>query len=212
MLIKMGAEADIHLIEWYGKIAVSKVRKAKGYIHPLLDREMRKRRTVHEAEMINMAKRMRVTTPLLYFVDPLNAEIVMQYIKGQTVKDLIDTATTMDDRLKRITEGMGVYAARLHSNGIIHGDLTTSNFLVSNQDRLVLIDFGLAFHSTRVEDAAVDVRLIKEVMSSAHSHLFNEIFNVFMEGYRSVVGESQVNTLLRKVREIEMRGRYARVI
>ena len=211
-LIKRGAEADIYLVEWYGKKAISKVRRPKQYMHHMLDREIRKKRTLHEAEMLNMAKRAMVTTPLIYFVDPLNAEIIMQYIEGYTVKDLITNTSIEDPLLRQALIDMGIYTARLHARNIIHGDLTTSNFILHNSNRLVLIDFGLAFYSSRIEDKAVDIRLIKEVMSSAHANLFNEAFRLFIDGYASVAGEDNTKVLLKKVREIEQRGRYARVV
>lgn len=211
-LIKRGAEADIYLVEWYGKKAISKVRRPKQYMHHMLDKEIRKKRTLHEAEMLNMAKRAMVTTPLIYFVDPLNAEIIMQYIEGYTVKDLITNTSIEDPLLRQALIDMGIYTARLHARNIIHGDLTTSNFILHNSNRLVLIDFGLAFYSSRIEDKAVDIRLIKEVMSSAHANLFNEAFRLFIDGYASVAGEDNTKVLLKKVREIEQRGRYARVV
>ncbi len=211
MLIKRGAEADIYLIEWYGKRAISKVRKRKQYMHEMLDREIRRKRTLHEAEMINMAKRAGVTTPLLYFVDPNNAEIVMQYIQGELARDLIHQGLDIE----WMGWMMGIYTARLHARDIVHGDLTTSNFIVYDRGdnrRLVLIDFGLSFYSSRLEDKAVDIRLIKEVMSSAHADLFDELFNNFVQGYSSVVCNEYTSSVLKKVREIEKRGRYARVV
>ncbi|MFN4336717.1 MAG: Kae1-associated kinase Bud32 [Candidatus Nitrosocaldus sp.] len=214
MLIKRGAEADIYLIEWYSKRAISKVRKRKQYMHEMLDREIRRKRTLHEAEMINMAKRAGVTTPLLYFVDPNNAEIIMQYIQGELARDLIYQGLDIG----WIGRMMGIYTARLHAKDIVHGDLTTSNFIVYNYNahddarRLVLIDFGLSFYSSRLEDKAVDIRLIKEVMSSAHADVFDELFNNFVQGYSSVVGNEYTSKILKKVREIEKRGRYARVV
>ncbi|MEM0367186.1 MAG: Kae1-associated kinase Bud32 [Candidatus Nitrosocaldus sp.] len=212
MLIKKGAEADIYLVEWYGRQAISKVRKRKQYMHDMLDREIRMKRTLHEAEMINIAKRAGVTTPLLYFVDPNNAEIVMQYIEGELARDLIYQGFNVG----WIARMMGIYTARLHARDIVHGDLTTSNFIVYNygtdDSTLVLIDFGLSFYSSRLEDKAVDIRLIKEVMSSAHADVFNDAFNNFVQGYSSVVGSEYTARVLRKVKEIEQRGRYARVV
>src|SRR5574341_2233444 len=160
MLVKKGAEADIYLIDWYGKKAVRKVRKPKSYRNKLLDEEIRKKRTLHEAEMLSHAKRAGVTTPIIYFVDPKSTEIIMQYIKGNLVRDILA-------KNLKLSRSMGIYTAKLHKNNIVHGDLTTSNFILY-ASKLVLIDFGLSFYSDRLEDKAVDIRLIKEIMSSAH--------------------------------------------
>lgn len=205
MLIKKGAEADIYLIDWYGRKAVRKLRKPKTYRNKLLDEEIRKKRTLHEAEMLSSAKKVGVTTPLIYFVDPKNSEIIMQYIKGKIVRDIL----TGDSA--KICRGMGIYTAKLHKNDIVHGDLTTSNFIL-NDGKLVLIDFGLSFYSDRTEDKAVDIRLIKEIMSSAHAQIFKKAFGTFIKGYSSVLGKPYVAKILSKVSEIEKRGRYARVV
>jgi TP53 regulating kinase-like protein len=204
MLIKKGAEADIHLIDWYGKKAVRKIRKPKNYRNKLLDEEIRKKRTLHEAEMLSVAKRAGVSTPLIYFVDPKNAEIIMQYVKGNLVRDILT------NRLK-LSRDMGTYTAKLHKNNIVHGDLTTSNFILYDS-KLVVIDFGLSFYSDRIEDKAVDIRLIKEIMSSAHAKIFKKAFDSFIEGYESILGTSFTTRILKKVSEIEKRGRYARVV
>lgn len=204
LLIKRGAEADIYLVKWYGKKAVMKSRKPKSYRHKTLDEEIRKRRTLHEAEMLSGAKRAGVPTPLLYFVDPVNAEIVMQYVKGKLARDILS-------RNLKICRKMGIYTAKLHENNIVHGDLTTSNFIVSD-GKLVLIDFGLAYYSDRIEDKAVDIRLIKEIMSSAHASFFKEAFDNFIKGYESIAGRSITSKMVKKVTEIERRGRYARVV
>ncbi|MGH9877675.1 MAG: KEOPS complex kinase/ATPase Bud32 [Nitrososphaerales archaeon] len=204
MLIKKGAEADIYLVNWYGKKAVRKVRKPKSYRNKLLDEEIRKKRTLHEAEMVSHAKRAGVTTPLIYFVDAKNTEIIMQYIKGNLVRDIL--ATNL-----KLSRSMGIYTAKLHKNNIVHGDLTTSNFIL-HDSKLVLLDFGLSFYSDRIEDKAVDIRLIKEIMSSAHAQIFKKAFDLFMKGYESVSGSSLTSRILKKVTEIEKRGRYARVV
>jgi len=204
ILIKKGAEADIYLINWYGKKAVRKVRKPKSYRNKLLDEEIRKKRTLHEAEMLSHAKRAGVTTPIIYFVDPKSTEIIMQYIKGNLVRDILA-------KNLKLSRSMGIYTAKLHKNNIVHGDLTTSNFILYDS-KLVLIDFGLSFYSDRIEDKAVDIRLIKEIMSSAHAQIFKKAFDLFVRGYESVAGSSLTARILKKVIEIEKRGRYARVV
>lgn len=201
MLIKRGAEAEIRLIEWYGKMAISKLRLSKPYRNSILDESIRKQRTLHEAYMLNEAKKAGVRTPSIYFLDPDASEIIMEYIDGIVLKNIISKDI-------ELSEEMGKMVSRLHRNDIIHGDLTTSNFLLYN-NRLVLIDFGLSFRSKRIEDKAVDIRLIKEVLSSAHIDIFKEAFDLFMRGYNSIYDGDK---MLEKVKEIEMRGRYARVV
>jgi TP53 regulating kinase-like protein len=199
MLIKKGAEADIYLVEWDSKKAVSKVRSPKSYRHPELDSIIRKHRTIHEASFMSAAKSAGVMSPFVYFVDPAKAEIIMEFIEGQNVRDVL----TPD-----ICYKIGRYAALLHTSNIIHGDLTTSNFVMNK--RLVLLDFGLSYYSERTEDMATDIRLIKEAFTSAHI-VVRKAFPRFMEGYASIASSKKTEKILENVREIEQRGRYARM-
>jgi TP53 regulating kinase-like protein len=200
-LIKRGAEADIYLGSWYGKTTISKIRKVKSYRHKSLDDEIRKSRTVNEANMISSSKLTGVRSPFLYFVDPVYAEIIMEFVEGKVAKDVINV---------KLCEEIGKYTGLLHTNDIIHGDLTTSNFIVSK--KLVVVDFGLSYYSHRREDRAVDIRLIKEIFSSAHVSFYKEAYEGFLRGYSEIIGEYETHKILKNVLEIERRGRYAQVI
>jgi Kae1-associated kinase Bud32 len=137
-------------------------------------------------------------SPFVHFVDPVNAEIIMEFVQGDNVRDAITPDLCYE---------MGRYAALLHAGSIIHGDLTTSNFVADK--KLVLLDFGLSYYSERAEDMATDIRLIKEVFTSAHIAV-KKAFPRFVEGYESVAGK-RTEKILENVKEIEQRGRYARV-
>ena len=199
ILVKRGAEADIYIVDWDNKKAVSKVRSPKSYRHQELDLAIRKYRTIHEARFMSAAKSAGVMTPFVHFVDPVRAEIIMEFIEGRSVRDVL----TPD-----ICYKIGRYAALLHARNIIHGDLTTSNFVMNK--RLVLLDFGLSYYSERTEDMATDIRLIKEVFTSAHISVRNA-FPCFVEGYTSVAGRKKTDKILENVTTIEQRGRYARM-
>jgi TP53 regulating kinase and related kinases len=205
-LLKKGSEADLFLIYWYGKPALSKLRTERSYRHPVLDRELRYRRTIHEAEMLSKAKEAGIRSPYLYFVDLQRNEIIMEYIKGVNLK----TAFSADLALK-----LGECIAKLHSKNIIHGDVTTSNFILENCSQDIppepaIIDFGLSFVSQRLEDMASEVRMLKEVLSSVHYEIFDQAFLKFSEAYLSISPPGRGRKVLKKVEEIQSRGRYAR--
>lgn len=201
ILIKKGAEADIYLVNWYGRKAISKVRVPKHYRHEFLDNEIRRYRTIHEASMLSAAKKTGIICPFVYFVDPLHAEIIMEFIQGINVKEIITS---------QLCSKIGCYTALLHDNNIIHGDLTTSNFILSK--KVVLVDFGLSYYSSRLEDKAVDIRLIKQVLESAHKLVYEDGYRCLLKGYSKIAGEAKTEKILEKVGEIEQRGRYARVV
>jgi len=207
-LIYRGAEADVYLGPWCGGKAVFKFRKKLEYRLDVLDRAIRTQRTVHESDMIHRVKAAGVPSPFLYFVDPRESLLVMEYVEGVRMKDVVSTsppATSLP-----LFRKLGGMVATLHANGIMHGDLTTSNVIVDG-GRLVMIDFGLSITTSRVEDQAVDLRLIKETITGAHSEVAQDALKSLFEGYEAVAGERTFRSVARQLKDIERRGRYARV-
>ncbi len=208
-LIRKGAEADIYKVRWNGRIAVKKIRMPKAYRQPSLDEELRKRRTIHEATLISAAKLAGVDSPLLYFLDLSDKSIYMEHFDGPRIKDVLDDP---DLGSTKIFEVVGRSIGLLHQENIIHGDLTTSNFILLGDGRLGLIDFGLSFRSNRLEDKAVDLHLVKQTLESAHSTVAETMFAGLIDGYRRVCGDDLMKPIKSIMRQVERRGRYARSV
>ena len=204
-LVKKGAEADIYVTTWNGLDSILKIRKKKDYRVHSLDMRIRTLRTIREAKMISEAKSFGITTPLVYFVDEKKCEIYLQLIKGKLVRDL-----PLNKIIKACKE-IGEIVGTLHKNGIMHGDLTTSNFILSNQG-LVILDFGLSQKTDKVDDHAIDLRLFKEVLNSAHAQIVEDAWISFILGYRKILGTMMTEKVLSHVSVIEKRGRYANVV
>jgi TP53 regulating kinase-like protein len=207
-LIHKGAEADILLGSWSGRRAIYKVRRPLPYRLAVLDSALRHQRTVREAEMIKSAKDAGVAAPFLYFVDPSGATLVMEYVEGRRLKEVAETGERR--AVLRHFEELGKNVAKLHAAGLMHGDITTANVIVRGGE-LVFIDFGLSIHSLRLEDRAVDLRLIKETLTGAHSSIADSAVEALVRGYASISGAAKFKAVARQLREIERRGRYARL-
>lgn len=205
-LMARGAEADLFLGRWLGHEAVVKVRPPRGYRHERLDVALRARRTLREAELLVAAKLAGVPTPQLFFVDAKGMKLVMGRVKGRRLKELLERSPS---RALPLFQQLGRHVALLHRSGIMHGDLTTSNVFVSDDGVLVLIDFGLSYRSQREEDMAVDIHLLKSVLEGAHTRSARRAFSLFMKGYAELLGDAAPR-ILKRVSEIERRGRYAR--
>ncbi|AJA92023.1 Kae1-associated kinase Bud32 [Candidatus Nitrosopelagicus brevis] len=204
-ILKKGAEADVYLSSWNGKKSVLKIRKEKKYRNPRLDERIRKQRTIREAQLISDVKSFGISTPLIHFVDYKKFSIYMQYVNGKLIRD-------MDDKsIPKVCLQIGKIVGNLHKNGIMHGDLTTSNFILT-QKNLFLIDFGLANRTEKPDDHAVDLRLFKEILNSAHANVMEKSWKNFVSGYQSSVGKKQCSKILELVAVIESRGRYATVV
>lgn len=196
-LLFKGAESNIYLTKWYNKKAISKIRIPKIYRQRMLDDDLRKRRTISESRMITLAKEFGLRTPYIYFVDPLRAEIVMEFISGIRASKVLTSSICFD---------IGKFVSTLHSFNIIHGDVTPSNFIVNR--KITMIDMGLSFYSTRKEDKAMDIRLFKEILKSTYHSSYSEFFESFLDGYRSI-NSKELEKILKRIDEIDSRKRYA---
>ncbi|CAI9831895.1 MAG: Kae1-associated serine/threonine protein kinase [Nitrosopumilus sp.] len=204
-LLRRGAEADIYGTRWMGLPAVLKARRPKRYRDPGLDARLRRRRTSMEARMMARAKSLGVPAPLIYHVDPDRSSITMQRLPGRPVHGLGGR------RITAAAPSMGRLVGMLHRGGIVHGDPATSNFLMSG-DGLALVDFGLSRPAERREDRAVDLRLIREALGSAHAGVADRAWAGFSAGYARAVGARERRLVEGIVRQIEARGRYAQVV
>jgi Kae1-associated kinase Bud32 len=190
MFLAMGAEATIELRDGM----IIKKRLPKGYRLKALDSTIRQERTRTEARIISESRRRGVPTPIIYDIEDF--EITMEYIDGQKVKDIL----TSD-----LSRHIGTVVGKLHNAGIIHGDLTTSNIIL-HEDRIYLIDFGLAFYDNSVEARGVDVHVLFQTFVSTHND-HETMKEAFAEGYSQTFADA--GPVLERVTEIKGRARYA---
>ncbi len=190
-LIAKGAESNIVKSNYLGEPAVLKDRIAKGYRIAEIDDKIRKSRCKLEAKLLSDAKRAGVVTPVLYDVNLENKSILMEEIEGVMLKDIID-----EDLAFKI----GVEISKLHSEGIIHGDITSSNIMLRD-GQLVFIDFGLGRYSQLDEDKAVDLLVLKKSLQSIDYNLAVRYFDCILKGYNNKKVSDHID-------DIESRGRY----
>ncbi len=201
MLRKAGAEAVVRLVDFDGRKAILKERVKKGCRIKEIDDKLRSQRTNTESRMISAAKRAGVKAPSVFLMDKKKHALYLENLEGPTLKEYI--AANPGDA-HRIAEEWGVAIAKLHSSGIVHGDLTTSNAIVC-EDGLYIIDFGLSFPSRRDEDIAEDVNLLRQSLWATHNEDFGGLWKFFIKGYAQYAESVKI---LRRAEEIANRGRY----
>jgi len=200
--IAKGAEAEIYNTSFLGRDALVKVRSAKRYRVRELDSEIRSSRTRNEVRLMREARRAGVRTPVIYDIDMNEFSITMEKVNGSKVKDELERDPSS---AAEICGMIGKAVADLHNSGICHGDLTTSNMILTEDRRICLIDLSMGKTNAELEDMGVDVHLLKTAFVSAHPDLknaFPEVMRSYMET------KKDPERLLRKVEEIEGRGRY----
>ena len=207
MLVRKGAEASIFLEQWHGRQVVMKTRLPKRYRIDRLDSAIRLARTSHEAHLLHDSKRAGVPTPTVYQVDTATCTIIMEFVNGPRLKEAL---FRMDQsELRRTCALVGSLIGRLHSGGIVHGDLTTSNMILRDGGKLFFIDFGLSGYSSELEARGVDLLLMSRALKSTHFALHSKAFEAVVDGYRRTIGRDETEFALKKMHEIQMRGRYS---
>lgn len=198
----MGAEAYMVPTVFLGRDALEKVRPEKHYRIPELDHHIRTSRTRSEARIMHEAREAGVRTPGIYDLDLSRCVIVMERIRGDVVKDYLDRHP---DEAEDVCREIGRTIARLHSAGICHGDLTTSNMMREPSGRICLIDMSMGRTRAELEDVGIDLRLLERAFSSAHIDL-PDAFKALMDEYYSHI--SDPDAVRRKLEDIRNRGRY----
>ena len=196
-----GAEATVEPCVFMGRDAMAKRRPSKGYRIPQLDARIRSSRTRSEARIMREARMAGVRTPCIYDVDLGECTIIMERLDGPSVKEYLDSSP--DDSIEVCRE-IGRRVAMIHNAGICHGDLTTSNMILSD-GMVCLIDFSMGATKATLEDIGVDIRLLERAFTSAHTCMTAE-FDALMESYYSHVDEPE--KVRKKVEDIRNRGRY----
>ena len=206
MLIKKGAEANLYLKDWHGHKVIMKQRPPKKYRVPTLDKAIRFYRTIHESQLIHKAKETGVPTPTIFMVDIAKTTIIMEFVEGKQIKQILNDLSSKDRQY--LCCHIGALIGKLHNHGIIHSDLTTSNMILTPQNKVVFVDFGLSEQSKELEVKGVDLHLMKRALQSTHYKHVSECFDAIMGGYTRVVGDNVAREVLKKIQEIERRGRY----
>ena len=195
-LIARGAEAELYL----DKDKVVKDRIKKDYRLDIIDQKLRKSRTKKEAKILRKIVDLGFTPKLIKTDD--KSIIEMEHIKGEKVRDVLENVD-----YKKLSKEIAKKIKLLHDNGIVHGDLTTSNMILSNigengdsDSKVYLIDFGLSFHSTKVEDKAVDLHLLRQALESKHHTIWEECFEMIKKEYND-------KEVLNRLDVVEKRGR-----
>lgn len=163
-IIAQGAEA---ILEKKRDIVIKR-RPAKGYRIKEIDLPLRRSRQRREEKVIATLQKHGVPVPKVIASDEFHMSLTMEFIDGPKVRDVIEKEPV------RYGEAIGALLAKMHKAGICHGDPTTSNFIVTENERtarktVVVIDFGLSVFTKKTEDFAVDMHLFHQVLTGTHT-------------------------------------------
>ncbi|MFA5953622.1 MAG: KEOPS complex kinase/ATPase Bud32 [Candidatus Pacearchaeota archaeon] len=201
-IIGQGAEAIIYLDKKNN--SVIKDRISKAYRIPELDKKIIKQRTKAEEKILEK------TSKIISVPKPKNSKefnkIIMPFINGKKLSSSLEDFSLKEQ--KSIMNIIGKDVAKMHENGIIHGDLTTSNMIyVQKEKKVYFIDFGLGFQNGKIEDKGIDVHLLKQALEAKHFSNWEILFKEFEKAYSSI-NPSESKKIFERLKAIEKRGRY----
>lgn len=175
---------------------VKKLRQKKSYRIAEIDSDLRKKRTRSEVRILERLRKGGIPVPAVREVS--SEEFVMARIPGKAVKEVLDADPG-------IALQIGEIVGKMHGADVVHGDLTTSNMIIDEKGDVHLIDFGLGFHTKRIEDKAVDIHLFLQALESRHYRVKEGAYASFVRGYTTYAGADAV---LKRLEAVEKRGRY----
>ena len=195
-MIFRGAEAVVEIIEWQDSSAISKVRNKRSYRHPDLEKRLVTERLRSESRVIERLLSEGILVPALYEVNIEKSQIIMEFIDGITLEKGLRT-----DKFHEYLVSSAKILSQIHSSGVVHGDPTTSNFMIS--DDIYAIDFGLSTFNDDAESRASDLRVFLESLEAHHSEISGR--EIFLEAYSKWKSSKEV---LEALEVLELRGRY----
>lgn len=206
-LLFQGAESRVYHGEYKSKPAILKERFEKKYRLPELDKKLTKERIRSELKayekISKRCKDLSDSMSSILYSDERNI-IFEELCDTVNVSQFFNENHDSPVLVESMLEMLGVVVAQIHLCDIIHGDLTTSNFLVKKQNdsyKLSPIDFGLSSSSTSDEDRAVDLYVLERAIQSTHPGLN---FDTLLQSYQKQMKTDKINKRLDQVR---MRGR-----
>lgn len=99
----------------------------------------------HEVDILNSLKHSGI--PQIYDIieDNTNLIIIMEYIQGKTIDRIIQENSPFTEKYAiNISKQIINILRYIHSNNIIYRDLKPSNIMITNTNKVVLVDFGAA--------------------------------------------------------------------
>ena len=102
------------------------------------------RRFETEAQLVARLEHMHITPLYDYWRDPEGAYIVMRYMRGGSLRELIDQNKMNIETISHLIHQISTALEVAHRNQVVHRDIKPSNILLDEDGNAYLADFGIA--------------------------------------------------------------------
>jgi len=213
--LHLGAEAEVISGSWFGRPAILKKRRQRGWRHPDLDRALTSKRMTNEVKLTIWLAEKGAPVPAIWDVDLDEASIIMERIDGRPLIEVLRSGSYDKNLLNRVGKAIRLF----HRNAVNHGDLSTNNILITDKGEAVLIDLGLATREYELEGLGIDLHVLHEILRASHPDIENAMDDV-LTGYLELdeeLGETpeapggqppNAKDVLKRLEQIMKRVRY----
>ena len=213
--LHLGAEAEVISGAWYGRPAILKKRRQRGWRHPDLDKSLNSKRMTNEIKLTIWLAEKGAPVPAIWDVDLDEASIIMERIDGSPLIEVLRSGSYDNNLLNKVGRAIRFF----HRNAVNHGDLSTNNILITDEGEAVLIDLGLATREYELEGLGIDLHVLHEILRASHPDIENAMDEV-LEGYLDLdneLGEApeapggqppSAKDVLKRLEQIMKRVRY----
>ncbi len=136
-------------IAYVGIHKVLKRKVAIKMLNPILEKNPQyKKRFINEAKLLSRLNHPNIIGLYDFVENDLGTFLIMEYVKGQTLDAYVDLVSGPMPETKAVKLIVQVLDAvgHMHSKNMIHRDIKPSNIMITSDNTIKLIDFGIAKH------------------------------------------------------------------
>ncbi len=126
-----------------------KKKVAVKMLNPVLQKNPQyKKRFLNEAKLLSKLNHPGIITLYDYIENDEGIFLITEYVKGQTLDEYVDLVSGPIPESKAVKIVLQILdaVAHMHSKNMIHRDIKPSNIMITSDNTVKLIDFGIAKH------------------------------------------------------------------
>ena len=134
--------------------------------------------------------------------------IIMEYLSGQTVKELMQQKGKLEyGETKKIILAVLATLKEVHKDGIIHRDISPDNIFITDTGEIKLIDFGASRYATTLHSKSLSVILKpgyapeEQYRSRGNQGPWSDVYAVAATFYKMITGKTPEESMERAIKD-----------